>query len=98
MIEIRVDTGRAVPVLRPRDWKFALVRAAILEAVEHLGAPEFPCRELPAAVAARLTARQRAALGSIGWITKMVMCEMQLAGELRLSSTGGAGRMARTVP
>lgn len=98
MIEIRVDIDRAVPVLRPRDWKFALVRAAILEAVENLGAQGFPCRDLPAAVAARLTARQREALGSVGWITKMVMCEMQLAGELRLTTTVGVGRMARIAP
>lgn len=79
-IVCRTPTG-GTPTAIP-SWKYAAVRAAILELVGAAGSDGFPFKELPAAVAEHLSPEQRQQLGSTAWHTTTVKLEMEVAGEL----------------
>ena len=63
-------------------WKYALVRKAILQALRESGG-SLEYRELPAAVAERLSAAERKRLGSVSWYTTTVKLDMEVRGEIR---------------
>jgi len=80
-VECRTPTPAKAPT-RIERWKFDAVRRAILEAVPAAG-EGLPLTGLPAAVAERLTADERARLGSVGWYATTVKLELEVRGELR---------------
>lgn len=71
-------------------WKFELCRTHIRAIVGAAGEMGFAFADLPAAVAARLSANEAARFGSVGWHTTSVKLEMEVAGELE--------RLPKTVP
>ena len=63
-------------------WKFAAVRAAILDVVPRSGSG-VAAKDLAALVAERLPGDVLDRLGSVGWHTTTVKLQMEVAGELR---------------
>ena len=70
-------------VTRVPRWKFDLLRRLILEVVGQAGQDGARFSDLAGAVKTRLSAEERAALGSVGWHVTTVKLEMEVAGDLR---------------
>lgn len=66
---------------RIHKWKYDLLRRIILDILSNSdGGVEF--RSLPALIAARLCAEQRANLGSVSWYTTTVKLDMEVKGDI----------------
>lgn len=76
------------------QWKYDLVRRAILEAVPVDG-NGVAFKELPAAVAVRLSQEERAGLGSVSWYTTVVKLDLEVRGELRRLDGSRPQRLVR---
>ena len=62
-------------------WKYLAVRRAILATLDASG-NGILFKELSTAVAARLSKKEKAALGSVGWYTTTVKLDMEVKGEI----------------
>lgn len=93
MVRCETPTPGKQPVRIPA-WKYAVVRKGILKVVSRRE-PGIVFRELPAAVAKTLTARQRADLGSITWHTTVVKLHMEVVGEIRRIGGSSPQRLVR---
>jgi len=69
-------------VTRIPRWKFDLMRGAILDILGEAGADGFAFGDLADEVAARLSAEDRARLGSVKWHSTTVKLEMEVAGDI----------------
>lgn len=72
-------TAGKAPVRIPR-WKYEMVRGAIVAAVRE--GDEVALMDLRRLVAARLSAPERADLGSVGWHVTVVKLDLEVKGEL----------------
>lgn len=76
-------------------WKYQLLRQAILKLVPRRGNGVL-FAELPALVAAHLSAEDRGQLGSISWYTTVVKLNMEVQGELARVPGSKPQRLLRT--
>ena len=74
-------------------WKYHLVRAAILHAVEGAGPAGLAFSDLTEAVRARLSQADLARLGALGWHCTTVKLEMEVAGEIARAPGPGPQRL-----
>ncbi len=91
----RTPTPGKTGVTRIPEWKFDLVRAAILEDLKD-GAVRFS--ELPDRIALRLTDEDRQKLGSLGWHVTTVKLEMETRGEIKRLKGQGPQLLALGSP
>ncbi|MEM9970742.1 MAG: hypothetical protein AAF762_06545 [Pseudomonadota bacterium] len=63
-------------------WKFDLIRAAILSALEVAGADGLSFQSLRGEVKGRLPKDKLSQLGSVGWHTTTVKLELEVRGEV----------------
>ena len=67
---------------RIHKWKYDLLRIIILEILaENSNGVEF--RSLPGLIEARLSAEQKANLGSVSWYTTTVKLDMEVKGDIQ---------------
>lgn len=96
--EERVVCETPTPGKRPTRiprWKYELIRRAILESVP-MDESGFAFKELPAAVAARLSPEERDGLGSVSWYTTVVKLDLEVRGDLRRIEGSRPQRLVRT--
>jgi hypothetical protein len=62
-------------------WKYQAVRRAILDTLDG-SANGILFKDLSAEVAARLSSKEKASLGSVGWYTTTVKLDMEVKGEI----------------
>lgn len=70
-------------------WKFDLLRVHIVALVEDAGDDGLPFKGLSDRVAERLTADEKAKLGSVGWHVTCVKLELEVRGEIARRAGSG---------
>jgi hypothetical protein len=94
-IACRTPTEGRDGVTRIPAWKFHLLRHAILHAIESAGDEGLPFSELTDAVKVRISERDLARLGSLGWHCTTVKHELEVAGEIAQLPGKGPRRLVR---
>ncbi|MBF9045339.1 hypothetical protein HKCCE4037_18530 [Rhodobacterales bacterium HKCCE4037] len=89
MVACRTPTEGRDGVTRIPAWKYDLLKKAILHAVTSAGPEGLPFSALPGALRQRISDRDLARIGSLGWHATTVKLNMEVEGELR--RTGGKG-------
>jgi hypothetical protein len=94
-IACRTPTEGRDGVTRIPAWKYHLLRHAILHAIESAGDEGLPFSELTGAVKVRISERDLARLGSLGWHCTTVKLELEVAGEIARLPGKGPQRLVR---
>ncbi|MBY4893907.1 hypothetical protein KUL25_14200 [Rhodobacteraceae bacterium N5(2021)] len=79
------------------EWKFDLLRAAILEVVGAAGPEGMFNKDLRDAVGAKLSAEDLERLGKLGWHVVTVKLELEVRGEIARMDVKGPMRIARVL-
>lgn len=85
-VACRTPTPGRTGVTKIPQWRFELIRRAIIEVI---ATGEVRFAELPDLVAAKLSEEDKDRLGSIGWNVTTVKLEMEVRGELIRSEGKG---------
>ncbi|MGI9389427.1 MAG: DUF6958 family protein [Boseongicola sp.] len=93
--KVSCRTPNADGVTNIPNWKFDVLRAAILATIDAAGANGLPFKDLPEFVKARLSRDEISRMGSVGWHVTTVKLELEVRGEIARVAARSPQRLIR---